>query len=125
MAMPILPKFLTLNWNISRTIWRIEVGDSSFFSIFHALSFEGNLLIFDRSCPLTILTGSENNHKIKYLKLCSGQLAVGMHPLDCKYTILSIISENADRIDNLHGKGGRGASVVKELARVKQASHYY
>ena len=36
---------------------------------------------------LTILTGSKNNHK--WLKLCSGQLAVGMHPLDCKYTILS------------------------------------
>ena len=34
MAMSILPKFLTLKWNISRTIWRIEVGDGSFFSIF-------------------------------------------------------------------------------------------
>ena len=43
MAMSILPKFLTLKWNISRTIWRIEVGDGSFlFFIFHALSFELN-----------------------------------------------------------------------------------
>ena len=42
MAMPILPKFLTMNWNISRTISRIEVGDGSCFSIFHALSFERN-----------------------------------------------------------------------------------
>ena len=43
MAMSILPKFLTLNWNISRTIWRIEVGDGSgFFCIFHAISFELN-----------------------------------------------------------------------------------
>ena len=40
--MSILPKFLTLKWNISRTIWRIEVGDSSFFCIVHALSFELN-----------------------------------------------------------------------------------
>ena len=39
MAMSILPKFLTLKWNISRTIWPIEVGDDSFFCIFHALSF--------------------------------------------------------------------------------------
>ena len=38
MAMSILPKFLTLKWNISRTIWHIEVGDGSFFCIFHALS---------------------------------------------------------------------------------------
>ena len=34
MAMSILPKFLTLKWNISRTIWRIEVGDDSFFAFF-------------------------------------------------------------------------------------------
>ena len=38
----ILLKFLTLKWNISRTIWRIEVGDGSLFCIFHALSFELN-----------------------------------------------------------------------------------
>ena len=42
MAMSILPKYLNLKWNISRTIWRIEVGDGSFFRIFHALSFEPN-----------------------------------------------------------------------------------
>ena len=34
MAMSILPKFLTLKWNISRTIWRIDVGDGSFFAFF-------------------------------------------------------------------------------------------
>ena len=26
-----LPKFITLKWNISRTIWRIEVGDGLLF----------------------------------------------------------------------------------------------
>ena len=31
-----------LKWNISRTIWRIEVCDGSFFCIFHALSCELN-----------------------------------------------------------------------------------
>ena len=40
MAMSILPKFLTLKWNFSRTIWRIEVGDGSFCCIFDALSFD-------------------------------------------------------------------------------------
>ena len=30
--MSILSKFLTLKWNISRTIWRIEVGDGSFLA---------------------------------------------------------------------------------------------
>ena len=42
-----------LKWNISRTIWRIEVGDGSFFCIFHALSFELNFL-FDRRFPLIL-----------------------------------------------------------------------
>ena len=51
MEMSILPKFLTLKWNISRTIWRIEVGDGSLFCIFHALSFELNFF-FDRRFPL-------------------------------------------------------------------------
>ena len=48
MATSILLKFLTLKWNISRTIWRIEVGDGLFVCIFHALSFERNFF-FDRS----------------------------------------------------------------------------
>ena len=42
MATSILLKFLTLKWDISRIIWRIEVSDSSLFCIFHALSFELN-----------------------------------------------------------------------------------
>ena len=51
MATSILLKFLTLKWNISRTIGRIEVGDDSFLCIFHALSFELNIF-FDRRFPL-------------------------------------------------------------------------
>ena len=54
MAMSIFPKFLTLKWNISRTIWLIAVGDGwFFFCIFHALSFELNSF-FDRRFPLTL-----------------------------------------------------------------------
>ena len=45
-------QFLTLKWNISRTVGRIEVGDGSFFCIFHALSFELNFFS-DRRFPLT------------------------------------------------------------------------
>ena len=51
MATSILLKFLTLKWNISRTIWRLEVGDGSFSCIFHALSFKLNVF-FDRRFPL-------------------------------------------------------------------------
>ena len=51
MATSILLKFLTLKWNISGTIWRIEVGEGSFSCIFHALSVELNFL-FDRRFPL-------------------------------------------------------------------------
>ena len=53
MATSILPKSLTLKWNISRTIWRIEVGDGSLFCIFHALLFELNFF-FDRRFPLKL-----------------------------------------------------------------------
>ena len=53
MATSILLKFLTLEWNISRTIWRIEVGDGWLFCIFHALSFELNFF-FDRRFPLRL-----------------------------------------------------------------------
>ena len=44
MATSILLKFLTLKWDISRTIWQIEVSDGSFFCIFHVLSFELNFV---------------------------------------------------------------------------------
>ena len=54
MATSILLKFLTLKWNISRTIGPIEVGDGSFFCIFHALSCELNFF-FDRRFPLRAL----------------------------------------------------------------------
>ena len=54
MATSILLKFVTLKWNISGTIWRIEVGDGSYFCIFHALSFELNFF-FDRRFPLRLL----------------------------------------------------------------------
>ena len=42
-----------LKWKISRTFWRIEVSEVSFFFIFHALSFEVTFF-FDWSFPLTI-----------------------------------------------------------------------
>ena len=38
----ILLEFLAFKWDISRTIWHIEVSDGSCFCIFHALSFELN-----------------------------------------------------------------------------------
>ena len=40
LATSILLKFVTLKWDISRTIWRSEVSDGSLFYIFRALSFE-------------------------------------------------------------------------------------
>ena len=70
MPMSILPKFLTLKWNISRTIWRIEVGDGSIFCIFHALSFELSFF-FDRRFPLNLfpssLKASTSNFHISFV----------------------------------------------------------
>ena len=55
MAKSVLLKFLNLKFDISRTIWCIEVSDGScfFFFYFHflALSLEFNLF-FERSFPL-------------------------------------------------------------------------
>ena len=68
MAMSILLKFLTLKWNIWRTIWRTEVGDGSLFCIFHALSFELNFF-FDRRFPLTKLFVNESKLDTINLKL--------------------------------------------------------
>ena len=59
MAMSILLKFLTLKWDISRTIWRIEVGDGSFFCIFHTLSIKRNF-VFDLSFPLIVKSRSKD-----------------------------------------------------------------
>ena len=42
MATSVWLKFMILGWDTSRTIWRIEVSDGSFFFDFHALSFELN-----------------------------------------------------------------------------------
>ena len=59
MAMSILLKFLTLEWNISGTIGRIEVGDGSSFCIFQALSFELNVFRPEVpfKCSLTFKVG--------------------------------------------------------------------
>ena len=64
MAISILPKFLTLKWNISRTIWRIEVGNGSSFCIFHALSFEFNFF-FDQRCLLKNAFGKVHHELIR------------------------------------------------------------
>ena len=65
---------------------------------------------------LTILNGSKNSHEIQ---LCGGQLAGGMHPLDCKYTILSF----AKMLIVLTACMGRGG-LKREGARIKRAGHY-
>ena len=69
MVASILLKFLTLGWDISRTIWRIKVNDGSFFCSFHAFSFELNLF-FDWSFPLTSTgTNGERFHVLGELTI--------------------------------------------------------
>ena len=46
---------------------------------------------------LIILTGGNNSHKIKIAE--TGQLAVGIRPLDCKYTFYHF--RNTEQIDYL------------------------
>ena len=66
---------------------------------------------------LTILTGSENNHKIKVAELCSGQLAVGMHLLDCKYTVLSFLKMLITLTTCMGSVGGGEGGVFKRRVR--------
>ena len=70
------------------------------------------------SASLIILTGNKNSNKIKIAE--SGQLAVGIHPFDCKHTF--VISGNADRIGYLYGEEG---VCEKVSSRVKWAGGYY
>ena len=53
---------------------------------------------------LIILTRGKNNHKIKIAE--TGQLAVGIRPLDCKYTFYHF--RNTEHIDYLWGRQGGG-----------------
>ena len=72
---------------------------------------------------LTILTGSKNNHKMKVAETLQWPVGSQHEPLGMQIYYF-IISKNADHIDYLYGEGGRGGSVGKEGARVKQASHH-
>ena len=67
-----------------------------------------------------ILTGGKNNHKIKIAE--AGQLAVGIRPLDCKYTFYHF--QNTEHL-GVGDAGGGGGGGEKEGTEVKWASHYY
>ena len=56
---------------------------------------------------LTILTGSENNHKTKVAETLSWPFGSWHVPLGLQIYYF-IISGNADHIDYLYGEGGRG-----------------
>ena len=90
------------------------------FSLINMLNCLPPLLALDvlKHVPtrLIILIGRKNNHKIKIAG--TGQLAVGIGPLGCKYTFYHF--QNADRIEDLYGAGGE-----KEGTGVKWASHCY
>ena len=58
--MSILLKFLTLKWDISRTIWRIEVSDGSFFFSFLTL-FHLSVIFFQPEFPFDTTNISPNS----------------------------------------------------------------
>ena len=61
MATFILLKFPTLEWDISRTIWRIEVSDSSYFFSFFTL-FHLSLAFFRPEFPFKSI--KLNKHRV-------------------------------------------------------------
>ena len=76
-----LLKFLTLKWGISRTTWRIEVSESSFFGIFQALSFELNIFRLEFSFNVQVI-----NHSITMGKTLT------LNEVDKEKTIVSIVT---------------------------------
>ena len=98
METSILLKFLTLKWDISRTIWRIEVSDGSFFFfIFHTLSFEINF-VCDRSFPSILNISNFSKYvngictQLHYLEATSIETAIVL------YAIMSIFGSNQNII---------------------------
>ena len=71
---------------------------------------------------LIILTGGKSNHKIKIAG--TGQLAVSILPLECKYTSLSFL-KMLTALTTCMGWGGVGGGGAKKATKVKWASHYY
>ena len=63
---------------------------------------------------LTILTGSKNNNKIKVAETLWWPVGSWHVPLGLQIYHF-IISENADCIDYLYGKGGKGRSAQNGL----------
>ena len=88
MAMSILPKFLTLKWNISRTIWRIEVGDGSGFFAFFTL-FHLSLTFFRPEFPFNSIVLISDNEQHTEFELS--------RELSLLISLLSLLS----RADNL------------------------
>ena len=89
MVTSLLLKFLTLKWNILRTIWCIEIGDGSFFCIFHALSFELNF--FRPEAPFNI----------------------EMEQLKNKVTVQEkLVSTLQDSLDDIQGRMRRNTVVI-------------
>ena len=87
------------------------MGSSNFHKV---LKF--SVCVLKQVCTsLIILTGGKNNHKIK-IAVASWQLAVGIHPFDCKNTNILIA---------LTACMGREGVCEKVGPVVKWASRYY
>ena len=76
-----LAKILDLKWDVSRTIWRIEVSEGLFLCIFHVLLFELNFfrpefpfklpVTFRREHSVSVSYHFFEIDKMKCLKTCS------------------------------------------------------
>ena len=129
MAISILPKFLTLKWNISRISWRIEVSNGSFFRIFHALSFELNFF-FDQRCPLKccklldkITTSLATFETLISLSIDYGSVIDGkeFHKLQTLYLQLMTHVRNIDRKMKVQTEENFQKTIMDEINGLKKA----
>ena len=109
MAVSILPKFLNLKWNISRTIWRIEVCNGSFFAfftLFHlSLTFFRPDVPFKREKNVIVLSRLKNISYPQIRKLLILSYFIKNFPTHfsfCKSVILCRCSKVKPLIDAGH-----------------------
>ena len=92
MATSILLKFLTLKWNISRTIWCIEVGDGSlcfsFFTLFHL-----SVTFFDPCFPLSTKTSQLSTNWEQHMSN-PFQIHIGSHIVLTEHCFIALCSVN-------------------------------
>ena len=105
--MSILHNFMTLKWNISRIIWRIEVSDGSFLHFSRSFSRAKHFSDWSFPLRLGVLVCLAEYEKLPYLyfdsryrKTLSTHLAMIDENLTLTWAAKLILGEGVSRLKN-------------------------